>query len=335
MVKVIQTIKPSNGLTISENITMKKAINKKFGDVEAIEIIDVDKPKLATDEVLIKVMAAGLNPKDILVRKGKFKRLTGSKFPQGIGYDFSGIVEQANGSDFKKGDKVFGMLNGMLGRSCAEYVNVKAEELFKMPEQISFEAAAGVPLAGQTSLQAIRNLGNLEKGQKILINGASGGVGTLAIQIAKEFGGVVTTISSTKNLDFCKSFGADEVCSYQEIDILKSNHKFDIFYDVFGNYSYPQAAPLLNSKGIYITTVPKVAILKEKFFNLFRQKKGKLVVVKSNKKDLQWIYEKINTNKIKPVVDQVFNFNDIKDAQKYIESKRAKGKVILKMNTSN
>jgi len=325
MVKVIQTIKPSNGLTISENIIMKKAINKKFGDVEAIEIIDVDKPKLATDEVLIKVMAAGLNPKDILVRKGKFKRLTGSKFPrltgskfpQGIGYDFSGIVEQANGSDFKKGDKVFGMLNGMLGRSCAEYVNVKAEELFKMPEQISFEAAAGVPLAGQTSLQAIRNLGNLESGQKILINGASGGVGTLAIQIAKEFGGVVTTISSTKNLDFCKSFGADEVCSYQEIDILKSNHKFDIFYDVFGNYS------------------SKVAILKEKFFNLFRQKKGKLVVVKSNKKDLQWMYEKINTNKIKPVVDQVFNFNDIKDAQKYIESKRAKGKVILKMNTSN
>lgn len=313
---------------------MKIAINTAFGDLDKIKIIENELPKISNNEILVKVQSAGLNPKDILIRKGKFKRLTGSKFPQKIGFDFSGIVEESSLDNYKEGDKVFGMLNGWKGRCCAEYVNVKEEELYKMPENISFEEAAGFPLAGQTALQAIKDIGNLTTGKKILINGASGGVGTLAIQIAKELGGVITTISSSKNLDFCKSLGADFTISYQEKNALELDNKYDVFFDVFGNYDFNKVSQILTTNGRYITTVPKPAIFKQQFFNMFRKKKAKMVYVKSNKKDLKWLNEKITTNKIKPIIDKVFNFADIKLAQKHIESKRAKGKVILKINTT-
>ncbi|MBX2871448.1 MAG: NAD(P)-dependent alcohol dehydrogenase [Saprospiraceae bacterium] len=311
---------------------MKKAINDGYGGLDQIEIIETELPKVSSGEVLVKVRAAGLNPKDVLVRKGKFKRFTGSKFPQGIGFEFSGVIEDPKNSDFQKGESVFGMVNGWNGRCVAEYVNVKEKELYKMPAQLSFEAAAGIPLAGQTALQAIRDLGHLRNGDKIMINGASGGVGTLAIQIAKALGGEVATVSSTKNLPFCKSLGADQTISYQETKLLELSATFDVFFDVFGNYSFRKVEGLLKTNGIYITTVPKADIIKEQFFNLFRKKKAKLVVVRSNEKDLKWFYEKIEVNQVQPVIDQVFNLSTIQAAQKHIESKRAKGKVIVMMS---
>jgi len=236
---------------------MKKAIIIGYGNVDKIKVIDVEIPQLSQNEVLVKVFASALNPKDILIRKGKFRRFTGNKFPQGVGFDFAGIVEFSNESKFKTGDKVYGMLNGWKGRSCSEYVNVKANELYYLPKQTTFEDGAGIPLAGQTALQAIRKLGKLTSGQKILINGASGGVGTLAIQIAKSLGGVVTSISSDKNTEFCKSLGADHSIAYDKVKLSELKQTFDLFFDVFGNYNYKKVASLLTPSGKYITTVPK------------------------------------------------------------------------------
>lgn len=314
---------------------MKKAIFNSYGDTEVIKIINVERPNISNKEVLVKVKAAALNPKDILVRKGKFKRLTGKKFPQGIGFDFSGVIEESQDTNLKKGDKVFGMVNGWYGRCCAEFVNVHVDEITKAPEHISHEALAGIPLAAQTALQAIRDIGQLKKGQSICINGASGGVGTLAIQIAKELGGQVTSISSKKNIAFCQSLGADHTLAYDEMDILKTKNTFDIFFDVFGNYSYKKTNPILSSRGKYITTVPKPAIFVEQFFNFFRKKKAKIVVVKSKAVDLEWLAIRLENHQIKPVVDKIFLMNDIHKAQKYIESKRAKGKVIIQMDTKS
>lgn len=308
---------------------MKKAIFEQYGDVDVIKLVNSDLPKLASNEVLIKVAAAGLNPKDILIRKGKFKRLAGNKFPKSIGFDFSGTIIDGNGSTYQRGDKVFGMLNGWKAGCCAELVHAKVNELYRKPENISFEDAAGIPLAGQTALQAIRNMGRLAQGQKICINGASGGVGTLAIQIAKELGGVVTTISSTKNVDFCKSLGADEALSYIQTNILESKNKFDLFFDVFGNYSFKKTAVILKKSGRYITTVPKSEIIKEQVYNLFRKKKASMVVVKSKTEDIKWLHDKITEQKIKPITDKILPLAEIQKAQKYIESKRARGKVIL------
>ena len=311
---------------------MKIAVNRQFGDTDKIEIIDTELPKASRDEVLVKVKCAGLNPKDILIRKGKFRQLTGSKFPQAIGFDFSGIIEASNSNRFAKGDEVFGMINGWKGRCCAEYVNVKEKELYKKPQNISFEEAAGIPLAGQTALQAMRDIGKLGQGKKILINGASGGVGTLAIQIAKELGAVLTTISSTKNLEFCKSLGADFTISYEETNIPDLTDKYDVFFDVFGNFSFRKVADILTLNGKYVTTVPKSSIFKEQFFNVFRKKKAKMVYVKSDDKDLKWLSRKMSEKKINPIIDKIFDFEEIRIAQKYIESKRAKGKVILMIN---
>jgi len=167
-----------------------------------------------------------------------------------------------------------------------------------------------------------------------LINGASGGVGTLAIQIAKSLGGEVTTISSTKNIEFCKSLGADKMISYDTINVLESTEKFDVFFDVFGNFDFQRTAPLLTRRGKYITTVPKTAIFIEQFYNFFRNKKARMVYVKSNKHDLKWLNEKISKNEILPVVNEVFRFDEIQKAQKHIESKRAKGKVVLRINST-
>jgi NADPH:quinone reductase-like Zn-dependent oxidoreductase len=312
---------------------MKAAILEKYGDVDSIHIKEIKTPSLASDELLVKVEAAALNPKDILIRKGKFKMLSGKKFPQQIGFDFAGVVLNSNNSKLDQGDKVFGMLNGWHGRCCAEFLNIKYTELYKIPDNISFEAAAGIPLAGQTALQAIRDKGQLKPNQTICINGASGGVGTLAIQIAKIMEGKVTTISSQRNIELCKTLGADVAIDYKKTNIIKSDMKYDIFFDVFGNYSYQKCAKILNAQGIYITTVPKPEIVMEQLRNFFRRKKAKLIMVKSNAEDIKWLYDNIKNNWISPVIDTTFELNEIGIAQKYIETKRAKGKVIIKINS--
>ena len=310
---------------------MKIAIIEKYGDVEVLKIVQREVPTPKSGEVLVQVKAAALNPKDILIRKGKFKLFTGRRFPQFIGFDFAGIIVDSNYGELQDGDRVFGMLNGWKGGSCAEYVNVKCTELCMIPDSTTFEEAASFPLVGQTALQAMRKVGNLRDGQKILINGGSGGVGTISIQMAKLLGAEVTTISSSKNEAFCKSLGADQALSYEVADVLRLDQEFDIFFDVYGNYSFKQVKKLLTPKGMYITTVPKAEILKEQFLNLLRWKKARLVIVHSNSNDLIWLRKRIGEQKIIPVIDKVYDFEDMRLAQKHIESKRTKGKVILKI----
>ena len=223
------------------------------------------------------------------------------------------------------------MINGWKGRTCAEYLVLDQDELGLLPDSISYEQGAGIPLAGQTALQALRDLGKIKAGDKVIINGASGGVGTLAIQIAKSYGAEVTTISSSKNIPFCKALGSDQSLSYEGLNISDFIAQYDIFFDVFGNYSFGKTAFLLTRNGSYITTVPKPEIFKAKAFNLFRRQKAQMVYVKSTSKDLQWLSEKISQNQLKPIVDKVFDLGEIQSTQTYIESKRAKGKVIIRM----
>lgn len=309
---------------------MQKAIFSHYGGLDTIQFVEVEQPTLAYDEVLLKVEAVGLNPKDILVRKGKFKRLSGRKFPQGIGFECMGTIVDANGFDFQEGRRMFGMINGWRGRCCAEYVNISKNELFTAPPDSSVEELAGISLAGQTALQSLRDIGQLQPGQRVCINGASGGVGTLAIQIAKILGGEVTTISSTKNIDYCRSFGADHTLAYDSDDIHQARQTFDLFFDVFGNYSFATTSSMLTKYGRYVTTVPKPAIFREQIFNAFRRKKARMIIVKSNAVDLHWLGKHMAEGSLRAVVDKVFPMADLAEAQAYIESKRAKGKVIVK-----
>ncbi len=312
---------------------MNTAIISGYGGLDKINYITTKQVVPKSDELLIEVKSFGLNPKDILVRKGKFKRFSGKKFPQKIGFEFAGIVITATKSKLiKPGDKVIGLFNGFKGQCSSQYICVKEKLIWKMPSQLSFEDASGVSLVGLTSLQAIRDLGKAKSDSTICINGASGGVGTTAIQIAKIFSRKVTAIASYRNIENCLSLGANEVIDYTKSNILKEKKSFDIFFDVFGNYSFRQVKHLLNPKGIYITTVPSKDIFIQTVKNLFRFKKAKLIIVKSKQKDLHWLVSQINDKHVKPVVDKIFSFDQIKQAQKYLETKRAKGKVIISLN---
>jgi NADPH:quinone reductase-like Zn-dependent oxidoreductase len=308
---------------------MQKAIFNQYGDLDSIQIIDTEIPQPSRGEVLIKVQAVGLNPKDVLVRKGKFRRFSGKQFPQTIGFEFSGFIEDPNGSRYAQGDRVFGMINGWKGHCCAEFITMPLSEIAPTPEGYSHTELAGIALAGQTALQALRDIGGLEAGKSVCINGASGGVGTLAIQIAKALGASVTIVSSKKNTELCLSLGADTAIAYDEENILESGRSFDVFFDVFGNQGFKKTTHLLKAKGIYISTVPKPEVLKAQILNVFRGKKARLIIVKSKTEDIRWLGDRIAEKRIRPVVDKVFSLGEMKEAQRYIESKRARGKVVI------
>jgi NADPH:quinone reductase-like Zn-dependent oxidoreductase len=312
---------------------MKIAIISGYGGLDKIKYQTSEKPKPKKGELTIKVEAFGLNPKDILIRKGKFKNLSGNHFPQYIGFEFSGIIIQADlDSKYKPGDKVFGLFNGWNGKCSAEYITISEKLITKLPDNIGFSQASGVSLAGLTALQSLRDKGKIISNMSVCINGASGGVGTLAIQIAKSFGAKIVAITSFRNKDFCLSLGADEVIDYTKNEIANSKLKFDLFFDVFGNYTFNKIRHCLNKNGIYITTVPSKNIIIQQFYNFFRTKKAKLIIVKSKQKDLEWLASKINHQQIHPIVDKTFPFKEIVQAQAYIETKRAKGKVIITIN---
>ena len=311
---------------------MKAAVIHQYGKPKVLQVIEVPFPKAQSGKILVEVHAAALNPKDILVRKGKFKFFTGRRFPMILSSDYSGLVlDPGNSTQLKKGDKVFGMMNGFRVGSTAEQILVKEKEMALMPSTLSFEEAAGIPLAGLTALQALRDLGKLQSGQRVCINGASGGVGSLAIQIAKCLGAEVITVSSDKNLALCKSLGADHVIDYQQANWISQLEEIDVFFDVFGNYSLSQVIPFMGKKARYISTLPRVSTFGNHIFTRFSNKKGMLVLVNSRSADLTWMAERIEEGKIKALIDSVFPLEQIQQAHERVETKRSRGKVIVRV----
>jgi NADPH:quinone reductase-like Zn-dependent oxidoreductase len=309
---------------------MKKAILTGFGKTDKLALTESPIPTIKKNEILVKVKAAAVNPKDIFIRKGYYKTFTGTKFPMGIGFDYSGEVVESNHVDFTKGQAVFGMINGWQGRTFAEYVVVDANEICAKPENTDWISAAAIPLAAQTALQALRDIGQIKSGQHIAISGASGGVGTLAIQIAKAFNCNVTTLSSPTNFDFCKSLGAAQTLDYQTVNFNELDNQFDILFDVFGNLSFGKIKNTLTPNGRFVSTVPSIRLALDKyFFTLLSRKKPNIVIVKSKKEDLEWLKTQVEAGKITPIIDAVYSFEDVEKAQLHIESKRTKGKVVV------
>ena len=311
---------------------MKAVQIRAFGSPDVMAMADVPLPKVRSGDVLIRLSAAGVNPKDVMVRKGKFRWFTGRRFPMGLGYDFCGVVVKRGRHirQFNLGDYVFGMINGWRGKTYAEYVAVKATECTKLPPRLKPREAAGMPLAAQTALQALRDVGQMKEGARVCINGASGGVGTLAVQIAKTLGARVTAVCSGRNTAMCTSLGADEVLDYTAEDVLSVTPPFDIFFDVFGNYTFGRVRGILSPTGTYITTVPRFVHFWDRFrSNLFLSQNARMVVVKSKWEDLELLAEMADYGQLRPVIDRQFRMEEAADAHAYIETKRARGKIIL------
>ena len=258
-----------------------------YGSIDELHIANVTLPDPKAGEVLIKVHAAALNPKDALVRKGKFRWLSGSKFPKFTGLDFAGVVEKTGeGVDLAVGAPVYGFLNefSTLRGTVADYVVAKQNECAPMPAKLTFEQAAALPLVCLTSLQALRDLIHLQPGQKIAILGASGGVGTHAIQIAKAMDAQVVTTSSQKNQSFCRVLGADEALDYATDNPFSTEKSYDGIFDVFGRQSYEKIGKALKPQGVFVSTVPSLKLLFDSFKTWFWGPRARFVLVRSKLK---------------------------------------------------
>ena len=311
---------------------MRAAIFNKYGGTKVLEIVEMDRPPVKTDEILVRVKAAAVNPKDTFVREGRFRIFTGKRFPMQTGYDFAGEVEAVGDrvSAIEKGESVYGMLDCWHGRTCAEFVVVKPSMFARMPESLSFEEAAALPLTASTALQALRNEAGIEEGFRVGINGASGGVGTMTVQISKLLGAHVTAFSSKKNHDFLRILGADTCIDYHNTDFSNIGQRFDIFFDVFGNQPYGKIKSALTQTGTWVTTVVKPHVFMSQFAtSLFGKKRARLVVVKSRHEDLSIVRDWVETGYLKPVIHAVYPLDKIREAHAQQETKHARGKIVI------
>ena len=305
---------------------------------------DIERPTPGDDEVLIKVRAAALNPIDSHLSKHPLLRrilfAMGKSKINRPGRDVSGQVE-AVGRDvtqFKLGDAVFGLCGGAF----AEYTCAPASALVIKPDNASFEQAAALPLAGLTALQALRDRAQVQRGQKILINGAAGGVGTFAVQIAKSLGAEVTGVCSTGNVEMVRSIGADRVIDYTQEDFTKGEKHYDLMFDLVANHSFSACRRVLVPKGIYIgagmvgfggSTIGLLArLVNERVASCFASQKSISFMAKLRKEDLVILRELVEAGKVTPVIDRYYSLSKVPEAIRYLEQGHARGKVVITFN---
>jgi len=311
---------------------MRAATIIGYGPPGVLAINEMPVPRPQADEVLVHVRAAAINPKDTFIRKGRFKRLTGKRFPIRTGFDFAGeVVEIGPGvTGTPAGEAVYGMLDGWQGGACAEYVAVNVDRFCKKPQGVSFDEAAALPLVSLTALQALRNRAGIAAGMQVCINGASGGVGSMAVQIAKIIGARVTAISSRHNHDYLADLGADHCIDYRHGNITAPGQRFDIFFDVFGNRPFRSVIPILSDRGVWVTTViqPHVflSVILTRFFS---RRKARLVVVKSLRDDLEQVRRWVETGVLRPVVHSVYPLEKIREAHVQQETRHTRGKIVI------
>jgi len=313
---------------------MKAAVYDRFGEPDVLHVRDMPKPVPGAGEVLVRVHAMAVNPKDALIRLGKFRRLSGSNFPKLTGMDFAGeIAELGRGAGrHHLGESVFGMLNGWTGGTCAEYVVVKVGEFATKPPQLGYAEAAAIPLAAQTALQALRDVGSVGIGTRVCIHGASGGVGLFAVQIAKALGAHVTALCGAMSADLVRSLGADEVIDYKTCPPKSLAQRFDCFFDVFGNQSFAAICPILSHRGIYVTTVPsKRNLLDHARTRFWPGRRARIVAVKSRRGDLEVLANWSRQGKIRAVLAARLPLADIRRAHELIQTKRTHGKIVVEI----
>ncbi|MEM7585773.1 MAG: NAD(P)-dependent alcohol dehydrogenase [Acidobacteriota bacterium] len=310
---------------------MKASVYEEYGGLDVLQTAEVDRPEPGRREVLVRVHAAALNPKDLLLRKGKFGLLGGRAFPKTPGYDVAGIVEALGpgARGVQAGQQVYGMINAMNPGGCAEFVTVPQGELAPKPESLSMTEAAALPLVGQTALQALRLMG-LQRGHRILINGASGGVGLHAVQIAKRLGGLVTAVCSHRNVERVLEVGADEVVDYTKEDPLGLS-VFDGFFDAFGNLPYEKSRKLVKRARSYVSVLPRPSTFANELLARLGLPRPRLVIVRSRRQDLEQLSEWVAEGTLRPIVDRVYPLEEMVDAQAYLETKRARGKVVIRV----
>jgi NADPH:quinone reductase-like Zn-dependent oxidoreductase len=326
---------------------MKAIVYSNYGSPSVLKCEEIEKPTAGDNEVLIRVRAASVNPLDWHFMRGTpyFVRIpAGLLRPKDrrLGVDVAGQVEAVgrNVTLFKLGDEVFGACRGAF----AEYVCTSESALAMKPGNVTFEQAASVCVAALTALQGLRDKGQIQSGQDVLINGAAGGVGTFAVQIAKWLGAHVVGVCSTKNVDMVRSIGADRIIDYTQEDFTKSGQRYDLIFDCVGNHSLSACRRVLNPKGIYIAVggpsgrwmIGTLArAITGPVLSRFVNQNLVMVLMRPSKEDLAIMHELMTTGKVTPVIDKRYSLREVPDAIRYLEEGHARGKVVITLEYNN
>jgi NADPH:quinone reductase-like Zn-dependent oxidoreductase len=319
---------------------MKAVVYESYGAPDVLKVKEIEKPEVTEDGVLVRVHASSINVAEWYTMTGlPLGRLGNGLFkPKDarLGADFAGVVEAVgkNITDFKPGDEVFGGRSG----AYAEYVSVKNAIAHK-PANVTFEEAASVPTAGLTALQGLRDHGKIQPGQKVLINGASGGVGSFAIQIAKAFGAEVTAVCSTQNVEHARSLGADHVIDYTKEDFTHSGQRHDLLFNVNGGRSWSEYKRVLKPDAIFVLVGgpktpligPLSLLIKVRLAMLGASQKFAFFIARFNRADMQVLKELLENGKVKPFVEKAYPMTRITDAMRHLGTGHAQGKIVVTM----
>lgn len=335
---------------------MKALILKSYGGLDKVEFAEVPQPSLKPDELLVQVHAAGLNPIDYMIPKGMFKPIMPIRLPHIVGSDLAGIVVETGSrvTRFKPGDAVFASIFDLPGGSLAEFAAVPEYAAAHKPDNLDFVQAAAIPMVGLTSWQALRERLQLQRGQKVFIPAGSGGIGTFAIQLAKQFGASVGTTTSSSNVELVRSLGADEVVDYKKQDATQVLQGYDAILGTLRGDALEKSLTVLKpgSKVVSLIGPPDAAFARARGMNfvmkaIFSLLSAKIIrrakqrdadysflFVRPDGRQLAEIGSLLAVGRLRPVIDKVFSFEQAKDGLAYLEQGRAKGKVVVQMRSS-
>src|SRR2546429_3383014 len=320
---------------------MKAIVRTKYGPPDALQFTEVEKSTPKDNGVLIKVRGASVNPLDLFTMGGPplIRLIPGLRTPKDkrLGVDVAGQVEAVgrNVTEFKPGDEVFGVCRGAF----AEYACATEDKLSRKPANMSFEDAAAVPVAAVSALQGLRDKGRIQQRQRVLVDGASGGVGTFAVQIAKSFGAEVTAVCSTRNVETARSIGADHVIDYTREDFTRSGQRYDLILGANAYHSIFDYRGALSQGGIYVIVgggLPQIlqAMLLAPLLSRIGSKKTCFFIANINQKDLVFLKDLLETGKVVPVIDRRYPLSDAAEALRHLEERHAQGKIVLTVEHS-
>jgi NADPH2:quinone reductase len=327
---IMVTSSDSNPASTHRPTVMRAMVYEDYGDAEVLHPAEVPIPNRLPGQVLIDVRASSVNPIDYRLRSGQMKGLLPGGFPRIPGYDVAGIVaECAADAPFQVGDRVMAFLDCLRGGACAEFAACAVSVTAKLPDDMSLSQAAAIPLAGTTALQSLRDHGRMQSGQRILINGASGGVGMFAVQIAKAFHCHVDAVASGENRDFCLELGADHFYDYENVDFTLLNERWNLIFDAAGKSSFWRAKRVLLTGGRYVSTEPDLKGILMTTLTWPLSKSGKVMLAKPKGDDLRTLIDLYEQGLLEVTIDSQYPMSHVADAHRRVEQGVDHGKVVV------